>query len=131
MKNFHFSFRVRFFKCDINIWMWMLELCLPLVSLWTDFKYFIGHFPDTFWPHGKRDFIMEWDFTISKLSKSEFTPKFILFFFSIKPSNQYLILSQCLKIHSKSLILLYISQTTKSRLSVLWSVRYARPQFQS
>ena len=90
MKNFNFSFRVRFFYCDINIWMWMLELCLPLVSLWTDFKYFIGHFPDTFWPHGKRDFIMEWDFTISKLSKSEFTPKFILFFFSIKPSNQYL-----------------------------------------
>ena len=81
--------------------MWMLELCLPLVSLWTDFKYFIGHFPDTFWPHGKRDFIMEWDFTIPKLSKSEFTSKFILFFFSIKPSNQYLILSQCLKI-SKS-----------------------------
>ena len=79
----------------------MLELCLPLVSLWTDFKYFIGHFPDTFWPHGKRDFIMEWDFTISKLSKSEFTPKFILFFFSIKPSNQYLILSQCLKMPQK------------------------------
>ena len=104
MKNFNFSFRVRFFYCDIYIWMWMLELCLPLVSLWTDFKYFIGHFPDTFWPHGKRDFIMEWDFTIPKLSKSEFTSKFILFFFSIKPSNQYLIFITVFENTLKSLI---------------------------
>ena len=30
-----------------------------------------------------------------------------------------------------NVILLYISKTTKSRLSVLWSVTFSRPQFQS
>ena len=70
--------------------MWMLELCFHLVSLWTDFKYFIGHFPDPFWPNGQYDFIMEWDFTIPKLYSAEFTSKFISIVFPIKLNNRYL-----------------------------------------
>ena len=72
--------RARFFYCDILNRLWMLELCLRLVPLWSHLQHFLGCIFSPFWIDGQRHFIMEWDLTVPKmgLPKSRKLPKFLL-----------------------------------------------------